>query len=202
MARRSAFSAFVHSKLPANGVVVCTCLQCGQFVAASSSPASLLIAEDAHRCGAEGHMAASILQVAYYPTLLETRQVMQENDGYDVTSALGNDQAIALSSMKHFDVVVVGFSTDYGDRTFLVRWLKQHLPQTPVVALLSHQAEHFPDADSETMCENQQVWLAAVREYVKHPEGCSRGLLQPKPQAAASLDDGLGVFNGFATRIS
>ena len=108
-------------------------------------------------------MAVSVLHVAYYPTLLQTRQAMLEQDGYVVTSALGNDQAIALADGR-FDLVVVGFSAGYAERGRIVRWFKQHLPTIPVVALLAHSGEHFPDADCVTLSEDPRVWLSAVRE--------------------------------------
>jgi hypothetical protein len=55
--------------------------------------------------------AGSILQIAYDPVLLEIRQIMLEKSGYRVTSALGNDNGIALVKNGQFDVVVIGFST-------------------------------------------------------------------------------------------
>ena len=41
-------------------------------------------------------MAAHLLQVAYYPALLNTRSEMLKNAGYRVTSVLGNEEAMAL----------------------------------------------------------------------------------------------------------
>jgi hypothetical protein len=43
-------------------------------------------------------MAAHILQVAYYQSLLEIRTRMLESGGYEVTSALGNDEAFRLAA--------------------------------------------------------------------------------------------------------
>lgn len=91
---------------------------------------------------------------------------MLKNDGYDVLSALGNDQAIALANMKTFDLIVLGFSAPHSVRSTMIRWLKQHSPQTPVVALLAHGAEKFPEADYQTLSEDPQVWLATVAECV------------------------------------
>jgi CheY-like chemotaxis protein len=109
-------------------------------------------------------MGQSILQIAYYPSLLETRGRMLEKDGYAVTSVLGNDQGMAVASAGRFDVIVVGFSAPHSMRTNMVRWLKQNISEVPVVVLLAHSHEDFPDADLTTLSENPLTWLAAVRK--------------------------------------
>jgi DNA-binding NtrC family response regulator len=109
-------------------------------------------------------MAFSVLQIGYYQTLLETRQVMLEHDGYRVTSALGNDQGMEVAGSGDFDVIVVGFSAGHPERTTMVQWLKQHIPGIPVVALLAHRGEMFPDADGETFSEDPLDWLVTVRQ--------------------------------------
>ena len=115
-------------------------------------------------------MAISVLQIAYYTSLMQMRQTMLEHDGYVVTSALGNDQGMAVASSQHFDVAVVGFSSDHSPRTEMVRWLKQHVPGLPVVALLNHSLESFPEADTTTFSEDPRTWLTAVRATcVKNP---------------------------------
>jgi DNA-binding NtrC family response regulator len=114
-------------------------------------------------------MSARVLQVAYYPSLLEARRLMLEHDGYAVVSALGNDQAMALAGLDQFDVFVVGSSSDKPVRQKMVRWLKQNVPGTPVVVLLAHIGERFPEADRETLSEDPLVWLAVVAASVIRP---------------------------------
>ncbi len=108
-------------------------------------------------------MASSVLQIGYYPTLLQTRQLMLEQNGYQVTSVLGNEQGMAVAPSQRFDVIVIGFSDTHAMRSGMVRWLKQHLPETPVVALLANTSETFTDADCATLSEDPAVWLATVR---------------------------------------
>jgi DNA-binding NtrC family response regulator len=112
-------------------------------------------------------MSVSVLQIAYYPTLMETREAMLVHDGYKVVSVLGNDQGMTISGNGNFDLVVVGFSASLAERTRMVRWLKQHMPEVPVIALLRHSGESLPDADWTTFSEDPQVWLAAVRHACK-----------------------------------
>ena len=67
-------------------------------------------------------MAAHILQVAYYPTLQETRTQMLKSAGYQVTSVLGNDNAIGLDGavIAAADLIVVGFSASHSVRAAMV----------------------------------------------------------------------------------
>src|SRR6266566_2239001 len=76
-------------------------------------------------------MAAHILQVAYYDTLQEIRAKMLEAAGYQVTSVLGNDNAMGLNGavIATADLVVVGFSTPHSVRAAMVHWFKAHSPQ-------------------------------------------------------------------------
>ena len=114
-----------------------------------------------------GLTVISVLQIGYVPALVETRAIMLRKDGYNVVSAVGNDQGINLAPSRPFDVVVVGFSERHPVRAQMVRWLKQHLPSVPVVALAAHDYEAFPDADCVTLSEDPRVWLAAVADCVK-----------------------------------
>jgi DNA-binding NarL/FixJ family response regulator len=108
-------------------------------------------------------MSFSVLQIAYYHTLMETRETMLVHDGYKVVSVLGNEQGMTIAGKGRFDVIVVGFSAPFAERTKMVRWLKQHVPEVPVIALLLHSGEHFPEADLATFSEDPKGWLEAVR---------------------------------------
>jgi DNA-binding NarL/FixJ family response regulator len=90
---------------------------------------------------------ASILQIAYYQGLLEVRKATLESCGHEVVNAFGNDEGMSLALSRPFDLVLVGFSTNYSVRAAVIQWLKQRLPQTPVVALRLHEGERFPEAD-------------------------------------------------------
>jgi len=113
--------------------------------------------------------AIAVLQIGYYPAMLQIRQSLLEHEGYAVTSVLGNDQGMAVATSANFDVIVVGFSTDTEIRITMVRWLKQNVPRSPVVALLAHSLESLPDVDCETLSENPSVWLTAVRQTCAKP---------------------------------
>ncbi len=105
----------------------------------------------------------SVLQVAYYPSLLHTRQAMMEKDGHIVTSALGNEQCKAVAAANDFDVVVVGFSGKVAERQEIIQWLKQNRPEFPIVALRD-RSEELPLADHAVSSQDPNAWLAVVRE--------------------------------------
>lgn len=107
---------------------------------------------------------ARVLQIGYYPMLLQTRHMMLEQDGYEVVSALGNDRAKQMATSRSFDAVVIGFSAPLAERQELLYWLKKNVQRTPVVMLQANSSERFPEADVMTLSEDPKIWLAAVRQ--------------------------------------
>jgi hypothetical protein len=113
-------------------------------------------------------MAAHILQIAYYQSLLEIRTRMLESGGYQVTSVLGNDRAFGLDAMAvaTVDLIVIGFSASHPIRTKAVRWFKQHYPSIPLVVLRFYVSENFPEAGA-TLSEDPKIWLGAIASILK-----------------------------------
>jgi DNA-binding NtrC family response regulator len=114
-------------------------------------------------------MAKHVLQVAYYPTLLETRARMLESAGYHVTSVLGNHEAMKLDRavITSVDLFVVGFSCPHIVRTAMVQWFKEHYPKIPIVALRLHPWETFPEAAAATLSEDPADWIAIISQTLK-----------------------------------
>jgi DNA-binding NtrC family response regulator len=114
-------------------------------------------------------MPAHILQVAYYPSLRDIRAQMLRAAGYEVTSVLGNDEAMALSPslIAATDLVVVGFSNSPSIRAAIVQWFKVRHPIIPVVVLKFYEWEKFPEADGVCLCEDPRNLLAAVGNILK-----------------------------------
>jgi DNA-binding NtrC family response regulator len=114
-------------------------------------------------------MPAHILQIAYYPTLRDIRAQLLDAAGYEVTSVLGNDEAMALSPSRIavIDLVLVGFSTSHSIRAEIVQWFKVRHPMIPVVALQFYEWEKFLEADAVSLCEDPRNLLAAVANILK-----------------------------------
>src|SRR5437870_11593710 len=107
-------------------------------------------------------MAAHILQVAYYDTLQEIRAKMLEAAGYQVTSVLGNDNAMGLNGavIAAAELGVVGFSTPHSVRAAMVHWCKAHYPKSPVVAVQFYGWEKVAEADVAALSEDPTTGLA------------------------------------------
>lgn len=114
-------------------------------------------------------MSARILHIAYDAGLLETRALMLKARGYRVTSALGNKQAMTITSeeLASFDVAVIGFSSTHAMRSELLAWFKSKSARLPVVVLQFHDFERFPLADCATLSEDPNVWLDAVAQCAR-----------------------------------
>jgi DNA-binding NtrC family response regulator len=109
-----------------------------------------------------------IFHVAYYESLLTTRAVLLERSGYRVSSALGNDNAKALSrTVGPVDLAVIGFSAAHAVRAELLQWFKLRHPEIPVVVLQAHTSEKFPGADCVALSEDPEIWLGVVADCVK-----------------------------------
>lgn len=109
-----------------------------------------------------------VLQIAYYESLLETRALLLQRAGYRVFSVLGNEQAIAATGrlLTNTDVVLIGFSGPYEQRTAMLQWLKEQHPEIPVVVLQSQAWEVFAEADCVVLPEHPETWLAAISACV------------------------------------
>ena len=66
-----------------------------------------------------------ILSISYDPSLLQTREMILRNAGYDVTSALGFVEAQRLCAEQQFDVIVIGHTIPIKDKLALIRCAKQ-----------------------------------------------------------------------------
>ncbi len=114
-----------------------------------------------------------ILQIAYYENLLHTRAVMLQRSGYAVSSVLGNEQAKSAVAqlLPGVDLVMIGFSGPYSDRSAMAKWIKQQHPGVPVVVLQARGSERFPEADYTTLSEDPEVWLSAIADCFEHHSG-------------------------------
>ena len=79
--------------------------------------------------------AKSIFQVAY-STALATRAYLLRRDGYDVTSASGNQVAqFVLQARPRYDLFIVGHRAPPPVRIEMIGWLRLHYPNTRIVSL-------------------------------------------------------------------
>jgi DNA-binding response OmpR family regulator len=81
-------------------------------------------------------MASHILSVSYDEALLETRQLILQRHGYQVTSALGFQHALQAckDSSQSFRLFILGHSIPPSDKKALIKQFREHC-NAPVIAL-------------------------------------------------------------------
>jgi len=88
-------------------------------------------------------MPKCILSVSYDMSLLATRQMLLEQRGYTVTSALGFSQSINLCRNGGFDLFVLGHSIPATDKNELIKTFRDNCP-APILSLERHGEGYVP----------------------------------------------------------
>lgn len=83
---------------------------------------------------------ANVLSVSYDANLLRTRELLLQSAGYDVTSALGYQEAMRICG-KPFDLAIIGHSIPKDQKLAVIECFRKNNPDAPVIALTS-AAEH------------------------------------------------------------
>jgi DNA-binding response OmpR family regulator len=105
-----------------------------------------------------------ILSISYDESLLATRQMILEQAGYEVTSALGFAEALERSKQRPFDLVVLGHSLPLKDKSAIVAALKGK-DKPKILSIRRHGDAPIPEADASVEAiEGPQALLQAVRK--------------------------------------
>ena len=104
-----------------------------------------------------------VFQIAYDEGLLMTRAELLKGLGYDVTSALSNDDAKRLlKNGKTFAVFIIGHAAGKSVREEMVTWLRTNFPGAKIIALNPHFDSSLKGADYNFILNGPEEWLAAV----------------------------------------
>ncbi len=101
---------------------------------------------------------ARILSVSYDGALLNSRQLLLEASGHNVTSALGLNESLYHCKQGGFDLCVLGHSIPHTDKQKLIREFRAYCPG-PIVSLrfLSESdidgANYYIDPDPKSLLE-------------------------------------------------
>lgn len=106
-------------------------------------------------------MSKRILSVSYDGSLLATRQMLLETQGYAVTSALGYTDAISHCTSHDFDLFVLGHSIPLRDKHELVKTFRANCA-APVLSL-ERWGEPRAEADFHAQPDNPAEFLNTVR---------------------------------------
>ncbi len=119
-------------------------------------------------------MTARILSISYDQTLLATRRLLLEREGYEVVSAEGFAEAIEASD-HHFDLIIMGHSIPQKDKRAIIAELRKHGCTSPVVSLLRFGERIIPEATPGVDPGDPVAMLSAVKDILsENAQGGSR----------------------------
>lgn len=105
-------------------------------------------------------MTKRIFSISYDSALLATRQMMLEQEGYLVTSALGLEDGIDKCNGNCYDLFILGHSIPIADKETLVNHFRLH-GEGPVLSLL-RAGENEVAADFYTYPDRPEELLRMV----------------------------------------
>jgi hypothetical protein len=104
-----------------------------------------------------------VFQIGYDERLLITRTELLKNRGYEVGSALGNDQAKhILDKARAYHLFILGHAAPKETREEMVRWLKANFPDAKILALNPPQYTNLAEADYNLILNGPEEWLSIV----------------------------------------
>jgi CheY-like chemotaxis protein len=112
----------------------------------------------------EEKMSKRILSVSYDLSLLATRQMLLEQQGYTVISALGFKAAIVQCRNAEIDLFILGHSIPYTDKNELIRTFRRNC-SAPVLSL-ERQDEDLVRGDFHTSPDDPKEFLRMVENIL------------------------------------
>ena len=116
-------------------------------------------------------LVAHILSVSADKSLLESREMLLRECGYQVTSALDTSEAIKHCTAK-FDLLIVGHSMPHEEKQALVKAFRAR-NSAPVLALHRENEEMLEGADFEIPPDPQVVVSAVASLTANRASGAS-----------------------------
>jgi DNA-binding response OmpR family regulator len=111
-------------------------------------------------------MAQRILSISYDELLLITRQLLLEDAGFKVTSALGFVSGLQECSAGKFDLVIIGHSIPRTEKQSLLQAVR-HNCDAPVLLLCKPTEDALLDVDYSIDSIEPDSVLKAVRQILK-----------------------------------
>jgi hypothetical protein len=106
---------------------------------------------------------SAIFQIAYDEMLLVRRAELLKSRGYEVSSALGNDDARrSLANNGGCRLFIVGHAAPRETREEMVRWLKRNFPHIRILALNPPHQANLAEADYNLVLNGPEEWLSIV----------------------------------------
>jgi DNA-binding NtrC family response regulator len=111
-----------------------------------------------------------LLCISYDESLLTTRKLILEQEGFDVATAYGFAEASTICKFDHsFDLIIMGHSMPRGDKTALIEMLKPNCP-APVLSIRRQNDPPLPEAAfSVDSYDGPDALIAAVKNALNTP---------------------------------
>jgi hypothetical protein len=104
-----------------------------------------------------------VFQIAYDERLLVSRAALLKNRGYQVSSALGNDDAKRiLDTRERYRIFIVGHAAPNETREDMIRWLKANFPTTKILVVNPPSSAILEGADYNVVLNGPEEWLSIV----------------------------------------
>src|SRR6185312_12507122 len=129
-------------------------------------------------------MNKRILSVSYDRSLLATRQMLLEPQGYSITSALGFAEAIGECKTGSFDLFILGHSIPVKDKRELMRMFKEHCP-APILSL-ERIGEGRVQSDFHASPDEPAKLLRTVKSILTMIDPLQRHPSETEPSASDS----------------
>ena len=94
------------------------------------------------------------------------RELLLQDAGYEVVSALGSEEAQKAALTGAFDLFLIGYATSRRERRELIKWLRTKWPNVPIAALRSSAYEQVPEADCVADVNEPEEWLKTVADCI------------------------------------
>src|ERR1041385_4328019 len=110
---------------------------------------------------------ATILSVSYDKSLLHTRQLMLEAQGYRVTSAYGFSEAKKHCAAGSFDLFILGHSIPHEDKKELIALFRAHCP-APILSLLRDGEQIVDGAEYQASPDDPNRLIEVIEEIIRN----------------------------------
>jgi DNA-binding NtrC family response regulator len=117
-------------------------------------------------------MSKRILSVSYDASLLNTRKMLLEQRGHEVTSARGFTKSIEQCQQSHFDLFILGHSIPDTDKLSLIETFRKNCP-APILSL-ERPGEDFVPCDFHASPDDPEKFLQVVEGILSGREQRSK----------------------------
>jgi DNA-binding response OmpR family regulator len=112
-----------------------------------------------------------VLLLSFDPSLGDSRHLLLENKGFDVTAIFGGTKLPNLPKRPDVDAVVVGHEVPHSEYGALIRTIRERIPKAKIIALETVPSQNVGLADYRVNAHAPDKWLKLVVDAVLGTKG-------------------------------